>query len=190
MCLRVCVLACPWLAMWVLSRQWPAAEEASAGWPYLLQGSTLLQTALLQLHAAWSRCSRVTCPFAILAQCCCRAAPAIAAELSEACFFINLLADDAWQPWALEFFYQSADDAKRAAFLRGAELLSLFCELKQDEGFKRERCGESRTLHGDICIVARKGSTVRGGRCMMVVAAVWRVAPPHICDASACVAVG
>lgn len=66
-------------------------------------------------------------------------APAIAAELSEACFFINLLADDAWQPWALEFFYQSADDAKRAAFLRGAELLSLFCELKQDEGFKRER---------------------------------------------------
>jgi hypothetical protein len=75
----------------------------------------------------------------LLLQC---AAPAIAAELSEACFFINLLADDAWQPWALEFFYQSSDDAKRAAFLRGAELLSLFCELKQDEGFKRERCGQ------------------------------------------------
>jgi hypothetical protein len=70
---------------------------------------------------------------------CCCAAPAIAAELSEACFFINLLADDAWQPWALEFFYQSSDDAKRAEFLRGAELLSLYCELKQDESFKHER---------------------------------------------------
>jgi hypothetical protein len=67
------------------------------------------------------------------------AAPAIAAELSEACFFINLLADDAWQPWALEFFCQSSDDAKRAAFLRGSELLSLYCELKQDEGFQHER---------------------------------------------------
>ncbi|KAF8068268.1 hypothetical protein HT031_001955 [Scenedesmus sp. PABB004] len=66
-------------------------------------------------------------------------APGIAAELSEACFFANLLSDDAWQPWALEFFYQSADDAKRAAFLRGAEVLTLFCELKQDEAFKRER---------------------------------------------------
>jgi hypothetical protein len=30
--------------------------------------------------------------------------PAIAAELCEACFLINLLADDALQPWALEFF--------------------------------------------------------------------------------------
>ncbi len=68
-------------------------------------------------------------------------APAIAAELSEAAFFVNLLSDAAWQPWTLEFFTQSADDSKRAAFLRGAELLSLYCELKQDEGFKAERCG-------------------------------------------------
>jgi hypothetical protein len=75
----------------------------------------------------------------LIVHCPVAAAPAIAAELVEACFFINLLADDTWQPWALEFFYQSSDDAKRAAFLRGAELLSLYCELKQDEGFKHER---------------------------------------------------
>eukprot|EP00879_Flechtneria_rotunda_P021834 GHRR01023023.1.p1 GENE.GHRR01023023.1~~GHRR01023023.1.p1 ORF type:complete len:473 (+),score=182.12 GHRR01023023.1:1498-2916(+) len=66
-------------------------------------------------------------------------APGIAAELSDACFYINLLRDDAWQPWTLEFFYRSADDAKRAAFLRGAEVLQLYCELKQDEAFKQER---------------------------------------------------
>jgi hypothetical protein len=75
----------------------------------------------------------------LIVHCPVAAAPAIAAELVEACFFINLLADDTWQPWALEFFYQSSDDAKQAAFLRGAELLSLYCELKQDEGFKHER---------------------------------------------------
>lgn len=67
------------------------------------------------------------------------AAPAIAAELEECCFFINLLSDDSWQPWTLEFFYQSADDAKRAQFLKRAELLQLYCELKQDEAFKQER---------------------------------------------------
>jgi hypothetical protein len=60
--------------------------------------------------------------------------------LEEACFFVNLLGDDTWQPWVLEFFYQSDDDTKRAAFLRGAELLQLFCELKQDEAFKHNRC--------------------------------------------------
>lgn len=65
--------------------------------------------------------------------------PSIAAELEEACFFINLLADDSWQPWVLEFFYQSEDDAKRAAFLRGAEVLRLYCGLKQDEAFKQQR---------------------------------------------------
>jgi hypothetical protein len=67
------------------------------------------------------------------------AGPAIAAELEEACFFINLLSDDSWQPWVLEFFYQSDDDAKRAAFLMGAEVLQLYCELKQDEAFKQQR---------------------------------------------------
>lgn len=67
------------------------------------------------------------------------AGPGVAAELEEACFFINLLADNSWQPWVLEFFYQSEDDAKRAAFLRGAELLQLYCELKQDETFKQQR---------------------------------------------------
>lgn len=68
-------------------------------------------------------------------------APGIAAELEEACFFINLLpADGAWQPWVLEFFFRSDDDAKRTAFLRGAELLQLYCELKQDEAFKHDRC--------------------------------------------------
>lgn len=67
-------------------------------------------------------------------------APAIAAELEECCWFINLLSDDCWQPWALEFFYQSSDDAKRAAFIKGAELLQLYCELKQDQAFKQERC--------------------------------------------------
>eukprot|EP00775_Hariotina_reticulata_P010009 gene10009-10163_t len=66
-------------------------------------------------------------------------APSIAAELEEACFFVNLLVDTTWQPWALEFFYQSADDAKRAAFLKGAELLQLYCELKQDMAVKQQR---------------------------------------------------
>jgi hypothetical protein len=41
------------------------------------------------------------------------AGPAIAAQLEEVCFFVNLFRDDAWQPWALEFFCRSDDDQKR-----------------------------------------------------------------------------
>eukprot|EP00877_Chromochloris_zofingiensis_P012516 jgi/Chrzof1/7518/Cz02g26210.t1 len=65
--------------------------------------------------------------------------PQIAAELEEVCFFINLFCDDAWQPWTLEFFYQVDDDQKRLEFLQKAEVLQLYCEVKGDVAFKKDR---------------------------------------------------
>ena len=44
--------------------------------------------------------------------------PAIADALEEACFYMNLFRDDAWQPWALEFFCRSDDDQKRREWQR------------------------------------------------------------------------
>lgn len=72
-------------------------------------------------------------------------APAIAAQLEEVCFFINLFEDDSWQPWTLEWFYQVEDDQKRLDFLRAAELLQLYCELHGDPSFKRERWVNTNT---------------------------------------------
>jgi hypothetical protein len=31
------------------------------------------------------------------------------------CWFVNLFRDDAWQPWALEFFARCEDETKRRA---------------------------------------------------------------------------
>jgi hypothetical protein len=55
------------------------------------------------------------------------------------CFFINLFEDDSWQPWTLEWFYQVEDDQKRLDFLRGAELLQLYCELQGEPNFRKQR---------------------------------------------------
>jgi len=57
--------------------------------------------------------------------------PLVAAELRDACFFAGALRDDAWTPWCLEFWHQVDDDRKRAAFLRGAERLQLYCDLRE-----------------------------------------------------------
>ena len=65
--------------------------------------------------------------------------PALAAQLEEACWFVNLLPDDAWQPWALEFFYRNDDEAKRLEFLRAAEALTLYLDLVGDPALKRAR---------------------------------------------------
>ena len=65
--------------------------------------------------------------------------PALAAQLEEACWFVNLLPDDAWQPWALEFFYRNGDEAKRLEFLRAAEALTLYLDLVGDPALKRAR---------------------------------------------------
>jgi hypothetical protein len=57
--------------------------------------------------------------------------PQVAAELRDACFFAASLRDDAWTPWCLEFWHQVDDDRKRAAFLRGAERMQLYCDLRE-----------------------------------------------------------
>jgi len=69
--------------------------------------------------------------------------PQVAAELRDACFFAGALRDDAWAPWCLEFWRQVDDDRKRAAFLRGAERLQLYCDLREGgeggPGYRRAR---------------------------------------------------
>lgn len=54
--------------------------------------------------------------------------------LADAAFFANLFSDDAWMPWALEFFYQVQEGGQRAAFLRAAEALQMYLELQGDAG--------------------------------------------------------
>jgi hypothetical protein len=68
--------------------------------------------------------------------------PLVAAELRDACFFAGALRDDAWTPWCLEFWHQVDDDRKRAAFLRGAERLQLYCDLREGQegpGYRHAR---------------------------------------------------
>jgi hypothetical protein len=49
------------------------------------------------------------------------------------------LEDDTWQPWTLAWWAAVDDDQKRLDWLRGAERLQLYCELRGDPDFKRAR---------------------------------------------------
>jgi hypothetical protein len=50
-------------------------------------------------------------------------------QLQRACFYLGLMPDDSWAPWALEFCYQCSDPLQRLRFLQGSEALQVYLEL-------------------------------------------------------------